>query len=104
MRSSRISTRFGALVVLLVATVEECGGMISAGSDFPMTMLIATSKGALILWIFMGLQKSTSLTRLFAAGFLWLGILLALTAADYLTRAAASTTPDIAKPAAVPYH
>lgn len=77
---------FGALLVLLVLTVETARHDLG-WFNFPMTMLIATAKAALILWIFMGLKKSTSLTRLFASlGFLWLGIMLLLTAADYLTR------------------
>ena len=77
---------FGALILLLVATVEVARHDLG-WFNFPMTMLIATSKAVLILWIFMGLKKSTSLTRLFAAmGFIWLGILLLLTMADYLTR------------------
>lgn len=77
---------FGALLLLLGATVEVARHDFGR-FNFPMTMLIATSKAALILWIFMGLKRSTSLTRLFAAmGFMWLAILLLLTMADYLTR------------------
>ncbi len=48
---------------------------------------IAAVKAILVLLFFMHLLQSTRLTWLvIAAGLFWLGILLALTFADYLTR------------------
>ena len=77
---------YGALMILLALTVEAARHNLG-WFNFPTTMLIATAKAALILWVFMGLDKSTSLTRLFALiGFMWLAILLMGTLADYLTR------------------
>ena len=50
-------------------------------------MVIATIKGVLIAAIFMELRESRGLTLAFAgAGFFWLGIMLWLAMADYVTR------------------
>ena len=48
---------------------------------------IAGVKAALVVWFFMHARSSPRLILLIAfGGLLWLAILLALTAADYLTR------------------
>src|SRR5215467_3055964 len=48
---------------------------------------IAGVKATLVVWFFMHARSSPRLILLIAFGaLLWLGILLALTAADYLTR------------------
>ena len=50
-------------------------------------LAIAAVKAVLVVWFFMHLRSSSRLTWLTAsAGLLWLGILMALTAGDYLTR------------------
>jgi cytochrome c oxidase subunit 4 len=50
-------------------------------------IVIATIKGAVIAAIFMELRQSHGLTLAFAgAGFFWLGIMLWLAMADYVTR------------------
>ena len=48
---------------------------------------VAAAMAALVLVVFMELDRGASLFWVFAgAGFFWLAILFALTAADYLTR------------------
>ena len=48
---------------------------------------IAGVKAALVVWFFMHLRTSSRLTWLVSsAGLMWLAILMALTAGDYLTR------------------
>jgi len=50
-------------------------------------LAIAAFKATLVVWFFMHARSSPRLTWLVAfGGLLWLGILLALTGSDYLTR------------------
>jgi len=50
-------------------------------------LAIAAVKAMLVVWVFMHLRTSSRLTWLAAAaGLMWLAILMALTAGDYLTR------------------
>jgi cytochrome c oxidase subunit IV len=50
-------------------------------------LLIAVTKASLVVWIFMGVRFTTSLTKLFVvAGLVWLGIMILGTANDYSTR------------------
>jgi len=50
-------------------------------------LAIAAVKAALVVWFFMHLRTSSRLTWLASsAGLMWLAILMALTAGDYLTR------------------
>ena len=50
-------------------------------------VVVAVAMAALVLVIFMELDRGASLFWVFAgAGFFWLAILFALTAADYFTR------------------
>ncbi|MBV8653255.1 MAG: cytochrome C oxidase subunit IV family protein [Alphaproteobacteria bacterium] len=50
-------------------------------------LLIAVIKASLVVWIFMGVRYTTSLTKLFVvAGLVWLGIMILITFSDYTTR------------------
>jgi cytochrome c oxidase subunit 4 len=50
-------------------------------------LIIASIKALLVLLVFMHLRHSSKLTWVIAsAGFLWLGIMIAFTFADYLSR------------------
>lgn len=50
-------------------------------------LVVAVAMAALVLVVFMELDRGASLFWVFAgAGFFWLAILFALTAADYMTR------------------
>ncbi|HZZ19937.1 MAG TPA: cytochrome C oxidase subunit IV family protein [Opitutaceae bacterium] len=53
----------------------------------PISMAAATAKLLLIFYFYMHLGRQKPLVRVFAAaGFVWLAILLVLTATDYMTR------------------
>ena len=57
-------------------------------ANTPIALLIATIKAVLVILFFMHVIHSTRLTWVvIVASFLWLGVLFALTFADYLTRA-----------------
>jgi cytochrome c oxidase subunit IV len=77
---------FVALLVLLIATVGAA--YLPMGElHFPVAMIIAAAKAVLIVLFFMHVLHSHRLTMIIAvAGFLWLGIMLALTLSDYLSR------------------
>jgi cytochrome c oxidase subunit 4 len=77
---------FAILLVLLFATVV--GAYLPLGPlHFPVAMAIAVAKAVLIVLFFMHLLHSHRLMMVVsAAAFLWLGIMIALTLSDYLTR------------------
>ncbi|MBO9602765.1 MAG: cytochrome C oxidase subunit IV family protein [Novosphingobium sp.] len=74
------------LIALLALTVGLA--FLPLGAAKPAAAyLIATAKAALVLWYFMELRREGGLPRLAAgAGFVWLSVLLVLTAADFLSR------------------
>jgi cytochrome c oxidase subunit 4 len=78
---------FGALMVLLVATVGVA--YVDFGEwNVVAAMTIAVAKAVLIILYFMHVRESSHVTRIFVgAGFFWLGIMLVLTMSDYMTRA-----------------
>ena len=77
---------FGALMGLLVVTVAAAY-VVPASLAVPVALAIATVKAVLVLLYFMHVRWSSRLTQVFAgAAFLWLGIMLSLTMADYLSR------------------
>ncbi len=77
---------FLALIVLTFTTVAV--SKIELGElNVVVALTIAVIKGSLVVWFFMHLNHSTSLTKLFAgAGLFWLAILLAFVFADYVSR------------------
>jgi cytochrome c oxidase subunit 4 len=75
------------LLALLVSTVAIAYLPLGVGNTV-VAMIIAAIKGTLVAAIFMELRKGSPLTLTFAgAGFFWLGIMLWLALADYVTRA-----------------
>jgi len=77
---------FGALMVLTVATFYVARVDLGPFVDL-VAMVIAVTKGALVVLIFMHVGHGTRLTKLTAgAGFVWLLILFGLLMADYMTR------------------
>ncbi len=80
-------TIFIALIVLLLATVA--GAYLPLGFlHFPVAMAIATAKAVLIVLYFMHLKYSHRLTAVICAwSVLWLGVMVAMTLNDYLSRA-----------------
>jgi len=77
---------FAALMILLAATIGIA--YIHLGRfNILAALTIATMKAVLIILYFMEVKYSSRLLWVFvAAGFFWLGILFALTFADYATR------------------
>lgn len=77
------------LAALLVLTATTCAvSFIDMGKmNAVVAVVIAFVKASLVALIFMSLRYSRRLMRLvMAAGLFWLGILIALTMSDYLTR------------------
>lgn len=77
---------FAILMILLVATVAVA--QIDLGSmNLFMALIIAAIKAALIILYFMHVRFASPLTGFLSiAAFIWLGIMLSLTANDYVTR------------------
>jgi cytochrome c oxidase subunit IV len=77
---------FVALLALLFATVAAA--YLPMGNlHFPVAMTISAAKAVLIVLFFMHVLYSHRLTMVVCvASLLWLGIMLALTLSDYLSR------------------
>ncbi len=77
---------FLALITLTVTTVLV--SKVELGEyNFVVAMTIAVIKASLVVWFFMHVNRSTSLTRLFVfAGLFWLAILLVFLSSDYISR------------------
>jgi cytochrome c oxidase subunit 4 len=77
---------FLALIVLTVSTVLI--SKVELGEyNFVVAMTIAVIKASLVVWFFMHVNRSSSLTRLFVfAGLFWLAILLVFLSSDYISR------------------
>ncbi len=77
---------WAALITLTVTTVAV--SKLELGEfNFVAAMTIAVIKGSLVVWFFMNVRQSTSLTRLFVvAGFFWMTILIVFTLSDYFSR------------------
>lgn len=77
---------FLALITLTVTTVLV--SKIELGEyNFVAAMTIAVIKASLVVWFFMHVNRSTSLTRLFsAAGLFWMAILFVFLLSDYYSR------------------
>jgi cytochrome c oxidase subunit IV len=84
-----IKTYTIVLVSLLVLTATTCGvSFINMGKmNTVVAVAIAFVKASLVALIFMHLRYSRHLMQIvLVAGLFWLGILIALTMSDYLTR------------------
>lgn len=79
---------FGALMVLTALTVFAAN--INLGSEKINTIValaIAVTKAILVVLFFMHVRYSSRLTWVVvASGIFWLGIMIALTMSDYMTR------------------
>ena len=77
---------FLALITLTIATVLI--SKIELGEyNFIVAMTIAVIKASLVVWFFMHVNRSSSLTRLFVgAGMFWMAILLVFVLSDYFSR------------------
>ncbi len=77
---------FGAMIVRLFLTVGA--GFVNLGPlNINVAMTIANLKAVLVVLYFMHVRYSTKLTMVTAAaGFVWLILLLGITAMDYVSR------------------
>jgi cytochrome c oxidase subunit IV len=77
---------FLALITLTVTTVLV--SKVELGEyNFVVAMTIAVIKASLVVWFFMHVNRSSSLTRLFVfAGLFWMTILLVFVLSDYFSR------------------
>jgi cytochrome c oxidase subunit 4 len=77
---------FAALIALTITTVAV--SKIELGEyNFIVAMTIAVIKGSLVVWFFMHVRQSSSMTRLFVgAGFFWMAILFVFVMSDYASR------------------
>lgn len=75
-----------ALLILTGTTVAI--SRIDLGEfNLVVAMTIAVTKATLVAAFFMGLRKSSSMTKLFVgAGFFWLAILIIFVLSDYISR------------------
>ena len=89
-RHSPTRTYYTIFAILMVCTVPDRGrspSSISARSTPSRRSAIAVFKATLVVLFFMHVKYSTRLTWVVVVGSVfWLGILLALTMTDYLTR------------------
>jgi cytochrome c oxidase subunit 4 len=92
---------FATLMALLLLTV--LAAMLNLGHlNFVIALTIAVIKASVVILYFMHVRWSSALTWVFAgAAVLWLGIMLTLTASDYVTRGSSPGTRIIA-PAVAP--
>lgn len=82
----RLILIWAALLVLLAATVAA-SAVLQGAASLTASLLIAAIKAGLIFWFFMHLGEEAGLVRVMALGAIaWLGILFALSGADYATR------------------
>jgi cytochrome c oxidase subunit 4 len=78
---------FAALILLTLLTVGLSRVEMAEGLHTLIGLTIAVAKASLVILFFMHLFYSTRLTWVVAlSGLLWLGILIAYTLTDYLTR------------------
>jgi cytochrome c oxidase subunit 4 len=75
------------ILIALTATTTAVSKVELGEYNFVVAMTIAVIKGSLVVWFFMHVNRSSSLTRLFVvAGFFWMAILIVFTLSDYISR------------------
>jgi cytochrome c oxidase subunit 4 len=80
-------TIFGALMVCTALTVVAAFIDFPASLNFPVALTIAVFKATLVVLFFMHVKYASRLTKLIVGvAFFFLGIMLTLTLADYLSR------------------
>jgi cytochrome c oxidase subunit 4 len=76
-----------AALIVLTGTTSAVSYLELGRWNIVVALLIAVTKAALVVWIFMGVRYTTTLTRLFVvAGLVWLSIMLLITFSDYTSR------------------
>jgi cytochrome c oxidase subunit 4 len=76
-----------AALIVLTGTTSAVSYVELGRWNIVVALLIAVTKAALVVWIFMGVRYTTTLTRLFVvAGLVWLSIMILITFSDYNSR------------------
>lgn len=76
-----------AALIVLTGTTSAVSYIELGRWNIVVALLIAVTKASLVVWIFMGVRYTTSLTKLFVvAGLVWLTIMILITFSDYHTR------------------
>ena len=76
-----------AALIVLTGTTSAVSYVDLGPWNIVVALLIAVTKASLVVWVFMGVRYTTTLTKLFVvAGLVWLGIMILGTANDYNTR------------------
>jgi cytochrome c oxidase subunit 4 len=79
----------GVFLGLIALTITTVGvSKLDLGEyNFVAAITIAVVKASLVVWFFMHMKQSSSITRLFVvAGFFWMAILFVFTLSDYFSR------------------
>ncbi len=85
----KVSTLVGIWATLIVLTFTTWRvAYVELGEwNIVVALLIAFIKASLVVWVFMAIRHSTTLTKLFCvAGLVWLSIMIVITYGDYSTR------------------
>jgi cytochrome c oxidase subunit IV len=76
-----------AVLIVLTGTTSAVSYVELGRWNVVVALLIAVTKASLVVWIFMGVRYTTTLTRLFVvAGLVWLSIMILITFSDYNSR------------------
>jgi cytochrome c oxidase subunit 4 len=83
----RVYAAVFAGLLALTATTVAVSKLDLGEYNFIAAMTIAVIKASLVVWFFMDVRRSSSMTKLFiGAGFFWMAILLVFVLSDYLSR------------------
>ncbi len=82
------------IVIVVLSVVNAALAFVRLGPfNSAVTMLIAVFNAFLIVWYVIGVRRYPPLMKVIVAiGFVWMGLMIHLTMADYLTRAWSTTT------------
>jgi cytochrome c oxidase subunit IV len=96
--TGRVVWRCCAILLVLLAFTTAVAFVPLGNMTLFVSLAVAIAKALLVLVFFMELRSSSGLVRAFAAaGFVWLLIMFALTAADYTHRTDKSAPIDQVK-------
>ncbi len=74
-------------LVILTGTTSAVSYVELGPWNVVVALAIAVTKASLVVWVFMGVRYTTTLTRLFVvAGLVWLSIMILITFSDYNSR------------------
>lgn len=74
-------------LIILTGTTSAVSYLELGHWNIVVALLIAVTKASLVVWVFMGVRYTTTLTKLFVvAGLVWLSIMILITFSDYHSR------------------